>query len=108
VVVGIETQAGPVGGGADRRRLPGVCDQGGHLGTPPADLERTRHLLRLRFTLRESSPAALLAFGEDQSSADALELLGAAPDPVSAARLSTEATAWPMTADEDQKLGLDR
>ena len=51
--------------------------------------ERTRHLLRLRSTLREFFPAALLAFGEDLASADALELLGAAPDPASAARLST-------------------
>jgi transposase len=51
--------------------------------------ERTRHVLRLRSTLREFYPAALLAFGEDLASADALELLAAAPDPVSAARLST-------------------
>jgi transposase len=51
--------------------------------------ERTRHVLRLRSTLREFFPAALLAFGEDLASADALELLAAAPDPASAARLST-------------------
>jgi transposase len=51
--------------------------------------ERTRHLLRLRSTLREFFPAALLAFGEDLASADALELLDAAPDPASAARLTT-------------------
>jgi transposase len=51
--------------------------------------ERTRHVLRLRSTLREFFPAALLAFGEDLASADALELLAAAPEPASAARLST-------------------
>ena len=50
--------------------------------------ERTRHVLRLRSTLREFFPAALLAFADDLASADALELLGAAPDPTSAARLS--------------------
>jgi transposase len=52
--------------------------------------ERTRHVLRLRSTLREFFPAALLAFGEDLASADALELLAAAPDPATAARLSTK------------------
>jgi transposase len=51
--------------------------------------ERTRHLLWLRSALREFFPAALAAFGEDLAGADALELLAAAPDPVSAARLST-------------------
>jgi transposase len=51
--------------------------------------ERTRHLLRLRSTLREFYPAALVAFGEDLAGADALELLAAAPDPASAARLSS-------------------
>ena len=50
--------------------------------------ERTRHTLRLRSTLREYFPAALVAF-EDLDAPDALELLGKAPDPVSAARLST-------------------
>ena len=49
--------------------------------------ERTRHTLRLRNTLREFFPAALAAF-EDLTGADALELLGRAPDPSSAARLS--------------------
>jgi transposase len=50
--------------------------------------ERTRHQLRLRQMLREFFPAALLAF-DDLAAPDALELLGRAPDPVSAARLST-------------------
>jgi transposase len=59
--------------------------------------ERTRHLLRLRSTLREFFPAALLAFGEDLASADALELLAAAPDPVSAARLSTSRISAALT-----------
>jgi transposase len=50
--------------------------------------ERTRHTLRLRAALREFFPAALEAFAE-LSAAEALELLGRAPDPVSAARLTT-------------------
>jgi transposase len=51
--------------------------------------ERTRHLLRLRHTLREFFPAALVAF-DDLSAVDALELLGVAPDPTAAAALSIE------------------
>ena len=51
--------------------------------------ERTRHLLRLRSALREFFSAALVAFGDDLAGVDALELLAAARDPVSAARLST-------------------
>jgi len=51
--------------------------------------ERTRHLLRLRNTLREFFPAALTAF-EDLSAPDVLELLGAAPDPATAAALPAE------------------
>ncbi len=55
--------------------------------------ERTRHTLRLRHALREFFPAALVAFG-DLTSADALELLAKAADPVSAARLTvTQITA---------------
>jgi len=50
--------------------------------------ERTRHLLRLRAALREYFPAALEAFG-DLAAADTLELLARAPDPASAARLTT-------------------
>jgi len=50
--------------------------------------ERTRHMLRLRVALREFFPAALEAFTE-LTAADALELLGRAPDPVSAAGLTT-------------------
>jgi len=49
--------------------------------------DRTRHVLRLRSTLREYFPVALLAF-EDLDAPDALELLGRAPDPDQAARLS--------------------
>jgi transposase len=52
--------------------------------------ERTRHALRLRSTLREYFPAALVAFGDDLTSADTLELLAAAPDPASAATLDRD------------------
>jgi transposase len=52
--------------------------------------ERTRHLLRLRHALREFFPAALVAF-DDLTAVDALELLGAAPDPAAAAALSVDA-----------------
>jgi transposase len=50
--------------------------------------ERTRAGQRLRHALREYFPAALQAF-EDLHAADTLELLARAPDPASAARLST-------------------
>jgi len=49
--------------------------------------DRTRHVLRLRSTLREYFPAALEAF-PDLDAPDALELLGQAPDPDTAARLT--------------------
>lgn len=49
--------------------------------------ERTRHIQRLRHQLREYFPAALHAF-EDLAAADALELLGKAPDPAHAAKLT--------------------
>ena len=49
--------------------------------------DRTRHVLRLRSTLREYFPAALQSF-EDLDAPEALELLGRAPDPDRAARLS--------------------
>jgi Transposase/Transposase IS116/IS110/IS902 family len=49
--------------------------------------DRHRHLLRLRVALREFFPAALDAF-DDLSAPDTLEVLGAAPDPISAAELS--------------------
>jgi transposase len=49
--------------------------------------DRTRQVLRLRSVLREFFPAALQAF-EDLSAADTLELLGRAPNPDQAARLS--------------------
>jgi hypothetical protein len=50
--------------------------------------ERTRHVLRLRSALREFFPAALAAYG-DLDEPDTLQLLLIAPDPDSAARLST-------------------
>lgn len=49
--------------------------------------ERTRHTQRLRHALREYFPAALEAF-DDLDAADTLELLGKAPDPRSAAKLT--------------------
>jgi len=49
--------------------------------------ERIRHHLRLRSGLREYFPAALVAF-DDLAARDALELLGKAPDPTTAARLT--------------------
>jgi transposase len=49
--------------------------------------ERVRHQLRLRSALREYVPAALAAF-DDLAAADVVELLGKAPDPESAARLT--------------------
>ena len=52
--------------------------------------DRTRHVLRLRSTLREYFPAALQAF-DDLDAPEALELLGRAPDPDQAARLSAAA-----------------
>ena len=52
--------------------------------------DRSRHVARLRSTLREYFPAALLAF-EDLDAPDALELLGKAPEPDQAARLSKTA-----------------
>jgi transposase len=51
--------------------------------------ERTRHVLRLRHALREFFPAALEAF-DDLTAPDALELLAAAPDPATAAQLSSD------------------
>jgi transposase len=49
--------------------------------------ERTRQVQRLRHQLREYFPAALAAF-EDLDAPDALELLGKAPDPGRAAKLT--------------------
>jgi transposase len=50
--------------------------------------ERTRHVQRLRHALRDFFPAALEAF-DDLDASDTLELLARAPDPVSAAKLTT-------------------
>ena len=58
--------------------------------------DRHRHLLRLRAALVEFFPAALAAF-PDLAAADALELLQAAPDPTSAARLSRARIAAALT-----------
>jgi transposase len=49
--------------------------------------ERTRQVQRLRHQLREYFPAALEAF-EDLDAPDVLELLGKAPDPARAAKLT--------------------
>ena len=49
--------------------------------------ERTRQVQRLRHQLREYFPAALAAF-EDLDAPEALELLGKAPDPAAAAKLT--------------------
>jgi len=49
--------------------------------------ERTRHVLRLRSTLRDFFPAALQAFSE-LDAGDTLAVLAAAPDPDTAARLT--------------------
>src|SRR6478609_9322391 len=54
--------------------------------------DRSRHVARLRSTLREYFPAALLAF-EDLDAPDALELLARAPEPDQASRLSTAVIA---------------
>jgi transposase len=50
--------------------------------------ERTRHVLRLRHGLREYFPAALEAF-DDLDAPDTLELLAKAPEPASAAKLTS-------------------
>ena len=49
--------------------------------------ERTRQVQRLRHQLREYFPAAIEAF-EDLDASDTLELLGKAPDPARAAKLT--------------------
>jgi hypothetical protein len=54
--------------------------------------ERTRAVQRLRHQLREYFPAALEAF-EDLDAPDVLELLGKAPDPARAARLTRARSA---------------
>jgi transposase len=51
--------------------------------------ERTRHTQRLRQALLDFFPAALAAF-DDLTARDSLELLAAAPDPVSAAGLQLD------------------
>jgi transposase len=58
--------------------------------------ERTRHTQRLRHALRDYFPAALVAF-EDLDAADTLELLGKAPTPAQAARLTTAQISAALT-----------
>jgi len=58
--------------------------------------ERTRHVQRLRHQLRDFFPAALEAFG-DLDAPDALELLARAPDPASAAKLTTAQVSAALT-----------
>ena len=58
--------------------------------------DRSRHVARLRSTLREYFPAALLAF-EDLDAPDALELLARAPEPDQAARLTKTVIAAALT-----------
>lgn len=53
--------------------------------------DRQRQLNRLRSTLREFFPAALVAFGDELAHPDALAVLGRAPTPSSAAKLSVSA-----------------
>lgn len=50
---------------------------------------RQRHLNQLRSALREFYPAALLAFGTDLASVDALAVLAVAPTPAAGRALST-------------------
>ena len=58
--------------------------------------ERTRHVLRLRSALREFYPVALQAF-PDLDEPDALELLGKAPDPDTAAALTRRTLVVALT-----------
>ena len=58
--------------------------------------DRSRHVARLRSTLREYFPAALLAF-DDLHAPDALELLGRAPEPDQAAHLSSKTIRAALT-----------
>jgi transposase len=58
--------------------------------------ERTRATQRLRHALREYFPAALAAF-DDLDATDSLELLGRAPDPATAARLSISQISAALT-----------
>ena len=60
--------------------------------------ERTRHVLRLRSVLREYFPAALEAF-EDLAAKDTLTLLGRAPDPARAAKLTRGQLVAALRAD---------
>jgi transposase len=58
--------------------------------------ERTRHTQRLRHALRDYFPAALVAF-TDLDAADTLELLGKAPTPAQAARLTIAQISGALT-----------
>jgi hypothetical protein len=59
--------------------------------------DRTRHVLRLRSTLRDFFPAALAAF-EQLDAPETLELLAQAPDPDTASRLSKARIVRALTA----------
>ncbi len=59
--------------------------------------DRTRHVLRLRSTLRDFFPAALAAF-KDLDDPDTLVLLAQAPDPDTASRLSRAKIVRALTA----------
>jgi len=77
---------------ANHRPVAGDTDQGEAIKLTARShqsliWDRSRHVLRLRSTLREYFPAALLAF-DDLDAAEALELLARAPDPDQASRLS--------------------
>jgi transposase len=69
--------------------------------------DRTRQVLRLRSALREFFPAALAAF-DDLSAADALELLGRAPDPDRAAGLSSAQLAGALRRANRRNIDAER
>jgi hypothetical protein len=67
--------------------------------------ERTRAVQRLRHQLREYFPAALGAF-EDLDAPDTLELLGKAPDPARAAKLTRAQIAATLKRARRRGIGL--
>jgi hypothetical protein len=90
---GRDRPVGPRAPPAGRRGQPGRGgDEAGRRTHQTLVWDRSRQLLRLRSALREFFPAALEAF-DDLAAPDVLELLGRAPDPDRAARLSRSAIA---------------
>ena len=92
------TRVGAHAGGYGAHRLPPAAPRGrGQPGSRAIKVvarahktliwERTRQVQRLRHQLREYFPAALEAF-EDLDAPDTLELVGKAPDPARAAKLT--------------------